>query len=121
MDNTTKSNISKKQLIPALEKSLGIVTAACKSVGVARSTFYEWYKQDEEFSKEVDSIGDMALDFAEGALHKQIKEGIPTSTIFYLKTKGKKRGYIEGLELRGDKENPLTTTVIDFGGEKITL
>jgi hypothetical protein len=31
-------------------------------------------------------------------LHKQIQDGNPTSTIFYLKTKGKKRGYIERQE-----------------------
>jgi len=94
-DKPTRTDILKKKLIPALEKSLGIVTTACKNVGVARSSFYDWYNTDEEFKKNVDSIGDIALDFAESQLHKQIQEGIPTSTIFYLKTKGKKRGYSE--------------------------
>ena len=50
---------------------------------------------DEEFKKSVDSIEDIALDFAESQLHKQIKDGNVTATIFYLKTKGTKRGYIE--------------------------
>jgi len=99
---TTKSNITKKVLIEALEKSLGIVTIACKNVDIARSTFYKWYKEDSDFAKEVDSIGEMAIDFAESNLHKQIKDGIPSSTIFYLKTKGKHRGYIEKHELVTD-------------------
>ena len=97
--STTKSDINKKAMIKALEKTLGVITTACQSVGIARSTFYEWYNKDEEFKKEVDSISEMALDFAESALFKQIQANNPTSTIFYLKTKGKKRGYTERQEI----------------------
>ena len=43
MSKRTKSDILKKEIIKALEKSLGIVTTACKNVGIARSTYYEWY------------------------------------------------------------------------------
>jgi hypothetical protein len=76
-------------MVDALEKSLGVVTSACKSVGIARQTFYDWYDEnDEQFQKEVDSIQDIALDFAESKLHKQIDKGDTTATIFYLKTKG---------------------------------
>lgn len=95
---TTNSDIQKKAMIEALEKSLGIVTTACKQVGIARSTHYEWYSKDEEYKSEVDAIADIALDFAESKLHKQIEKEDTTATIFYLKTKGKKRGYIERVE-----------------------
>ena len=40
-------------------------------------------------------MSNIVLDFAESQLHKQIKDGNPSSTIFYLKTKGKNRGYYE--------------------------
>jgi hypothetical protein len=85
-------------MIAALEQSLGIVTTACKSVGIERNTHYNWIKEDEDYKAAVDSIQDITLDFAESQLHKQIKDGEVTSTIFYLKTKGKKRGYIERIE-----------------------
>jgi hypothetical protein len=88
----------KKAMIAALEQSLGIVTTAAKSVGIDRTTHYEWMKFDEDYKAAVDSIQDITLDFAESQLHKQIKDGEVTSTIFYLKTKGKKRGYIERIE-----------------------
>ena len=118
MGKPTKSDIIKKQLIEALESSLGVVTQACKKVKIARSTFYDWYNGDEAFKKEVDSIGDIALDFAETQLHKQIKEGVPSSTMFYLKTKGKKRGYIEKTEhdhtTKGDKINDQKVSIV-FG------
>ena len=93
----------KKAIIEALEKSLGIVTMACKSVGISRSAFYLWIAEDEEFKKAVDDIQDIALDFAESHLHKQIKDNSTAATIFYLKTKGKKRGYIERTEI--DQKN----------------
>lgn len=96
---TTNSDIQKKAMIEALEKSLGVVTTACKSVGIARSTHYEWYGSDDQYKKAVDDIADVALDFAESQLHKQIQNGEVSSTIFYLKTKGKRRGYIEKTEV----------------------
>jgi len=95
----------KKAIIEALEQSLGIVTTACKKVGVGRTTFYGWLKDDEEFAKQVKDIENVALDFAETQLHQQIKDNVPTSTIFYLKTKGKKRGYIERMETENTNKN----------------
>ena len=96
-----KTEQHKKAIIEALQKSLGVVTTACKKVGVGRTTFYGWLQDDPEFAKEVDDIQNITLDFAESQLHKQIGKGNTTATIFYLKTKGKKRGYIERQEITG--------------------
>ena len=98
MGRRTKSDILKKNLIESLEQTLGVVTNACEMVGCSRETFYKYYREDEEFAKNVDSVGDIALDFAETQLHKNIKDQRETSIIFYLKTKGKSRGYIEKTE-----------------------
>ena len=87
-------------MIEALEKNLGVITTACKQVGIARSTHYEWYQKDKKYKKAVKEIENVALDFAESQLHKQIAKGNPLSTMFYLKCKGKKRGYIEQQELK---------------------
>ena len=95
----TKSNILKGNLLEALEKSLGVVTTACKIVDCNRSTFYKYYNNDSNFRESVDELQNLTLDFAESQLHKQIKDGNTTATIFYLKTKGKRRGYIERKEV----------------------
>ena len=92
-------HIKKESILEALEKSLGVVTMACKSADVPRSTYYKWLKEDEEFTKAVKDIENIALDFGESQLHKQIGDGNTSATIFFLKTKGKKRGYIERSEL----------------------
>jgi len=107
-----KTEHHKKAMIEALEKSLGVVTAACKSVGIGRTTHYMWMDQDPEYKRAVQEISDVALDFAETHLHKQIKEGSSTSTIFYLKTKGKKRGYIERQEVDLGTDNHFRVEVI---------
>ena len=70
-----KSDTKKKKLLEALELSLGVVTSACKKAGVHRSTYYEWYKEDEEFKKEVDDLNNVALDYAESQLNQQIQGG----------------------------------------------
>lgn len=103
-----KSDTRKKQLIEALERSLGVVTTACKQVNVARSTYYKWMEEDKEFKREVDDIANIAIDFAESQLHKQIRDGNTSATIFYLKTKGKARGYVERQEIEMAEKRPLS-------------
>ncbi len=99
MARANKIQQHKKALLEALEKSLGVVTTACKAVGVDRTTFYKYVNEDPAFKQAVDDVENIALDFAESQLHRQIQNGEVSSTIFYLKTKGKRRGYIEKQEL----------------------
>ena len=94
------NDITKKAMLDALEQSLGIVTSACKAVGISRETHYRWMLEDEAYKAGVADLANVALDFAESQLHKQIKGGNPSSTIFYLKTKGKGRGYVERQEIQ---------------------
>lgn len=103
----TNNDINKKGMIEALEKSLGIVTTACKAVGISRETHYRWMREDEVYKASVEAIADIALDFAESSLHKQIQSGEVSSTIFYLKTKGKHRGYVERQEITGADGGPV--------------
>lgn len=109
--------IAKKAMINALEKSLGIVSAACKKAKVSRYTHYDWLKTDIEYKKEVEMIEDLALDFSETQLLKSIQNGSDTAIIFHLKTKGKKRGYIERSEV--DATIKSEKQIIIIGGKEI--
>tara|TARA_S200002703_G_scaffold38089_3_gene33384 strand:- start:3382 stop:3735 length:354 start_codon:yes stop_codon:yes gene_type:complete len=105
-------HIKKEAMLQALENSLGVVTVACKKTETPRSTYYKWLKEDQEFAQAVKEIENVALDFAESQLHTQIKDGSTSATIFYLKTKGKKRGYIERSELDlSSGEEPIKINV----------
>lgn len=92
----------KKLMIEALKKHLGVVTRACKQVEITYQTHYNWLKDNEEYKKEVEAIPNMVLDFVENALFKLIREGTPSAIIFFLKTKGRERGYIEKQEIESN-------------------
>ncbi len=89
----------KKKLLAALEMSLGIVTEACEKAEITRSRHYAWMNEDAEYKNAVDSIDSKFIDFAESSLKKQIKEGNTTATTFFLRTRGRKRGYNEKQEI----------------------
>jgi hypothetical protein len=89
----------KEQLLIALEKHLGIVTPACKEVGISRNQFYHYYRTDEAFKTAVDDVNNFTLDFVENQLFKSIKNGSERSILFYMKYKGKIRGYSDSVDI----------------------
>jgi hypothetical protein len=109
----TETNTKKKAMIAALESSLGVVSLACHRAGVSRTQHYKWLNVDGNYKKQVESIADIALDFAESKLHGRIKSGDTASIIFYLKAKGKNRGYVERVE------KDITTNGNDINGTQL--
>ena len=109
-----RTKVAKEKMLNALEKSLGIVTNALKIAEVGRTMYYEWLKIDEEFAKKVKEMDNLALDFAESSLYKQVKEGNPSSTQFLLKNKGRERGYGDKLDITtgGDKINKIEIEIV---------
>ena len=97
----TKKKLTTKQkaMVEALEKSLGVVTTATRSVGVLRQSHYDWCNNNETYKDAVNELSNVALDFAESKLHKLIQDGDTAATIFYMKTKGRNRGYQENKEI----------------------
>lgn len=89
----------KNSLLESLKECSGIVTFACEKVGLSRQTFYRWYREDAEFKERVDAINELQIDVAEASLLKKIQKGDTTAIIFYLKTKGRSRGYTERREI----------------------
>lgn len=112
MSNPIKTQHKKRQLLEALKKSLGVVSSACAAVGVNRSTYYDYLNNDPDFRAEVEDLKNVALDFAETSLLKQIQDGNTSATIFYLKTQGKERGYVERQEVTGSDGKPVEHRIV---------
>lgn len=103
-------------MIDALGKSLGIVSTACKTVGINRSTHYDWLKNDPDYAEQVYDVAEQAHDFVESQLYEQIQDGNTTATIFYMKCKMRSRGYVEKQDVNLNTNRPdlsgLTTEEI---------
>jgi len=107
---TTNSNnsISKKRehtctkIIAALKETKGLLTLAARKAGVSYSTVNRYANDFPSVRQAVEEAKESMTDFAEGKLFQAINEGNMTAVIFYLKTKGKARGYVERQEIGGE-------------------
>lgn len=97
----------KDKFIEIFELSACNVSDSCKKCNIARQTFYNWLKDDQEFAEKIAEAQEGILDMAESMLLKKVKEGSTSELIFLLKTKGKSRGYVERQEYAGVEDQPI--------------
>ena len=95
-DGTAKK---KKLFLIIFEEKAGNVSKACKGANMGRRTYYNWMESDKKFAGAVEDINESLIDWGEDALKTRIGAGDTIATIFFLKTKGRSRGYIEKHEV----------------------
>lgn len=114
--NAEFKEISKEAFIIAYKENFGNITIACESAGVGRGQYKSWCDKDPEFRKRLAEIEpeEIMLDFGEHKLMERIAKGDTLATMFLLKTKGKRRGYIERQEVahEGDVVKQITVNVL---------
>jgi len=86
------------QISEALEQSAGIFSGAAKMLGTCPNTISNKVRKSKKLRDLVAEIKYKTLDLAETELLKKLKEGNMTAIIFYLKTQGKDRGYVERVQ-----------------------
>jgi len=104
----------KKRMYEAMRSQLGIVTTAAEQTGISRTIHYEWLKKDPNYKQWIEEIDDITLDFAENALLKQMKNGNTQAIMFYLKTKGKKRDFVEQQNVKTEHSGTIGITKINI-------
>jgi len=103
--NGTNGNGTKKReetaarIIKALKETNGLLTMAATRSGIGYRTVCRYVAEYPSVKEAAQDAKEAMLDFAEGKLYSKIKAGDNTAIIFYLKTQGKARGYIERQEL----------------------
>jgi len=105
------------------------MTAACLASKVSSSTISNWTRGSKDFAALRKEIEESMIDLAESKLMEMIKKGDNLGAIcFFLKCKGKHRGYVEKAEHTMDHSGTLLleidkrilTKEDKIGGEKPT-
>ena len=90
--------ISAEKIAEVYKKKGCNITATCAALNISRRTFYNKKEKSKTLQELLSEADESMLDFAESKLIEHINNNDITSLIFFLKTKGKKRGYIERTE-----------------------
>ena len=108
--NTQK--LSKKEtFLISLRNNLGHISNACEAANIHRRTYYSWIEKDKEFKDKCDDVNEGLVDLAESKLFENINNNDNTCILFFLKCKGKSRGYRERQEISLSK--PIEDIVFD--------
>lgn len=99
------------------EKKGGNMAATAAALGITRQALYNWRNGNEKLSEMLDDIDEGILDYTESKLIEKVNEGNLTAIIFLLKTKGKKRGYVEQVDNRL-VENPFEKLMKELPDEE---
>ena len=110
-NGSKKRELTAAKIIEAIHESHGLLTLAAKRCGLGYHTVQRYVADFPSVAQAVVDAKETMLDFAEGKLYTKIKEGDNTCLIFYLKTQGKARGYIERHEHTGKDGNPVEIDV----------
>ena len=110
----------KNAFVDILRANGGNIKQSCIKANMGRSTYYGWIDDDKEFENEVRDVNEELLDFTESQLMKHITKGNLTAIIFYLKTKGQRRGYIEKQYIN-QKQMTTPIKIFEFSRDEIVI
>ena len=105
-----------KQIETALKATGGFVSQTAKKLNCTQAAFYKLIEQSEYLRKVKHDIDESYLDLAESKFLKKINDEDLGSLCFYLKCKGKGRGYVEKpkeqIELTTTNQEPTTIKIV---------
>ncbi len=90
---------NKKLLLKCLKKNRGMISISCEEVNVSRQTYHNYLKTDPDFREKVMAIHQAQGDMVETKLFEAIEAGDIRAIMFYLKLKGRDRGYTTTIDV----------------------
>ena len=90
-----KIKLTVSQILPLIFEKRGNLASVARAVGVTRQAIQYRVKASTELTAAYEEAAESMLDAAESKLFEAIDEGDRTAIIFFLKTKGYRRGYVE--------------------------
>lgn len=112
-----KDRYTIEQVKQALESGGGFLSVAAETLGCTRKTIYNYLDKYPQLKEVCEDIRERYLDLGESELIKKIKKGSTPELIFFLKTRGKGRGYVEKQELDISSGNEPIKININLDGD----
>ena len=115
--------ISKEQMLEAIQGSQGLVSKIQRKLEailgekISWDTTEKWIHKWEEAETAVKNEKEAMLDIAETNIFKDMVNGDTATSKWYLRMKGKERGYEDTAQLQLDNTDPLR---IDLSGDLMT-
>lgn len=107
----TQFKITVADVLPLVEPNKGNVAAIARHLGCNRSTVWNRCNESPTLMAALEDARQGMLDNAESVLYKKVLDGDMTAVIFFLKTQGRNRGYVERQEITTPKDDPFTIDV----------
>lgn len=117
-------NIKREDVITALEKTHGNVTAASRLLGCTRANVFYYIKEYDDVRLAYEIATDVINDIAEGHLIKAVVQGDMKAVQYWLNNKARHRGYgrtdsgtmVNVSSNEGTASTTITIKAIDFIG-----
>lgn len=112
--------ITKEQMLEAIQGSQGLVSKIQRKLEailgekISWDTTEKWIHKWEEAETAVKNEKEAMLDIAENNIFKDMVNGDTATSKWYLRMKGKERGYEDTAQLQLDNSDPLK---IDISGD----
>jgi len=107
------ADINASDLISKINDAKGNVSAVARAFGVSRKTIYNHIERYKTAQDALEDARETMLDNAESILYKKVLEGSTPELLFFLKTQGKRRGYVERSEVTGADGAPLVIEYVN--------
>lgn len=104
--------ITVKAVEKALTKTRGNMAATAATLQCSRETIRRMCLDHPELAAVRDEAKESVTDWVESRMIEKIKGGDTTMIIFYLKTQGRSRGYVERQEVTGADGGALTVRIL---------
>ena len=93
-----RSHYAEEQIAKVLVATDGFICATAQTLKINRRSVYKYLKRYPALEDVLADARENSLDIAESRLMKAIRADKLTAIIFFLKTQGKSRGYVEKQE-----------------------
>ena len=95
------AKFSSDRVISLIDEYSGNLSAVSRALGVNRLTVYRFMAKHPTVKQALDEAREKMIDNVESKLYSKALDGDTTAMIFFLKTQGKGRGYVERQEVTG--------------------